>query len=206
MLAVSRNTAFSMLVLFLVAACATGPRSVPSGVTEAGKLRVTLDDGWYRTPADETPGKRASTRVLSKEGIENDRLYLVGGIDSGETLLKSEFAGGATPFVAGMSADDIARFVAGSLEAASWGGSKTIEVKNVTQRGFTGIPGIQFELEATGAGTLDQRGLAGAFTVEDRLYAVVFLAAVPDSYDRHREAAQQAIDTAIVTIKTIRRP
>ena len=84
-----------------------------------------------------------------------------------------------------------------------WGGAASIKAINATERGFTGIPGVQFDLESTGPA--NHRGLAGAFVVEERLYAVIFLAESPGSYERHREAAQQTIDSTILTIKTIRR-
>ena len=205
MLVAYRHIGLILLALAVMACGSTGQRTITPGVAEAGKLRVTIDDGWYRAPNAETPGKRPSTRVLTKNGIEHDRLYLVGGVDDGNTIFKEDHAGGAASFDASMSSDDVANLVAGSLEAALWGGSTSVAAKNATERGFTGIPGVQFDLEASGAGANDYRGLAGAFVVDERLYAVIFLAESPQYYERHRETAQQVIDSAILTIKTIRR-
>ena len=192
------------LLAMLVAACGiTEPRTLTPGVVEAGKLRVTIDDGWYRAPSSETQEKRSSTRVLTREGIETDRLYLVGGVDDGKTLFATERAGGAAAFDASMSSADVAGLIADSLEATLWGGSATVAATNVNERGFTGIPGVQFEIEVSGPA--NHRGVAGAFIAEERLYAVIFVAESPDAFERFEEVALETIDSAIFSIKTIHR-
>lgn len=200
---IPRTLVIATLAVVLVAACASGPRTEPAGVVEVGKLRVTIDDGWYRVPGDEAPEKRAMTRVMTREGADKDRLYLIGGIDAGETLFRTEYAGGAPAFNLGMSLQDVAEMVAESLDAAIWGGSANVEVTNIREHGFTGIPGLQFELEVSGPA--NYRGVAGVFPVEERLYAVIFIAESPDTFERHEAAALKSIDSAVVTIKTIRR-
>ena len=172
-------------------------------MADTGKLRVTLGEGWYRGPSSETSEKRGTTRIYTREGIETDRLYLIGGIDDGKTIFKEDRAGGAAAFSVSMSSGDIGELIADSLEAVLWGGAAEITTANVKERGFAGIPGVQFELEASGPAS--HRGVAGAFVAEDRLYAVVFLAESPDAFERNQEAALQIIDSAILSIKTIRR-
>ena len=199
----SRNTALTILALLLVAACASGPRTEPAGVVEVGKLRVTIDGGWYRVPREETPEKRSLTRVLTREGADKDRLYIIAGTDQGETLFETEHAVGAPAFDPTMSPDDIAGLVAGSIEAALWGGGASVEATNIEEHGYTGIPGVQLELEVSGSA--NHRGVAGAFTVDERLYVVIFVAESPGDFERFEETARQSIDSAIYSIKTIRR-
>ena len=197
------KTTVTVLALLLLTACASGPRTEPAGVVEVGKLRVTIDDGWYRVPGDETPEKRSLTRVLTREGAENDRLYIIASIERGETLFKPERSAGTPAFNPGMSPDDVADMVARSVNAAIWGGTAEVETINVREHGYTGIPGIQFELEVTGPA--NHRGVAGAFTVDERLFAVIFVAESPDSFERHEATARQSVDSALYSIKTIRR-
>ena len=198
-----RNITITMLSLLLLAACASGPRTEPAGVVEVGKLRVTIDDSWYRVPGEETPERASLTRVLTREGADRDRLYILAGTDQGETLFKPEFAGGAPSFNPGMSPDDIAEMVAQSINAAMWGGGASVETTSIKEHGYTGIPGVRVELEISGPA--NYRGVAGAFEVEERLYAVIFVAESPDSFERHEEAAVKSIDSALYSIRTIRR-
>ncbi len=203
MLLATRNAAFMVLALLLVAACASGPRTEPAGVIEVGKFRVTIDDGWYRVPGDETPEKDSLTRVLTREGADKDRLYIIASVERGETLFKPERAAGAPAFDPGMSPEDVADMVAESLNAAIWGGTAEVDTVNVREHGYTGIPGVQLELEISGP--VNHRGLAGAFAVDERLYAVIFVAESPDSFERFEATALQSINSALYSIKTIRR-
>ena len=198
-----RPVAVILLAIALAACGMTEPRTITPGVADTGKLRVTLGEGWYRGPSSETSEKRGTTRIYTREGIETDRLYLIGGIDDGKTIFKEDSAGGAAPFSVSMSSTDIGELIADSLEAVLWGGAAEITTVNLNERGFTGIPGIQFELEASGP--VNHRGVAGAFVAEDRLYAVVFLAESPDAFERNQERVLEIIDSAIFSIKTIRR-
>lgn len=198
-----RHVGIILSALALTACSITEPRSITPGVAEAGKLRVTLDEGWFRVPGSEAPEKRSSTRALTREGGDKDRLYLVGGINDGQTIFKEEYASGAAQFDAGMPLTDIAGLAAGSVNAAIWRGAANIETVESEERGFTGIPGVQFELEVSGPA--NHRGMAGAFVVEERLYAVIFVAESPDAFERHQEAVAEIIDSAILSIKTIHR-
>ena len=154
-------------------------------------------------PVPETPEKRSTTRVYTRQGIEFDRLYLVGGVDDGSTIFKQQYAGGAEPFDADGPLTGIADMVAGSIEAVRRDGAAEITATNVSERGFTGLPGVQFELGA--ASPTSHRGAGGAFVFEERLYAVVFLAESPDAFERNQASVEQIIDSAIYSIKTIRR-
>ena len=117
----------------------------------------------------------------------------------------SDYAG-LPVFRSSMSATEIADFVASSLQGVLWNGSASIAASKVRERGFTGVPGFEFELSAEVPGAAAHRGIAGGFIDEGRLYMTVYLAESPGYFERHRQAAQSVIDSSVPTIKTIRRP
>ena len=197
-----RQIGLILLALALAACGMTSQRTITPGVTKAGKLRVTIEEGWYRAPGDETQEKRPSTRVFTRNGLDTDRLYLVGGVDNGQTIFQESHASGADPFDAGMSSADLASLAASSLGIALRVDGVT--ARNVTERGFTGVPGVQFELEVTGGTLAGHRGIAGAFVADERLYAVIYLAQAAE-YGQRSQEIERMLDSAILTIKTIRR-
>ena len=61
-----------------------------------------------------------------------------------------------------------------------------------------------FDLEADVPGAKNHRGMAGGYVDEERLYINIFLAESPGYYERHKQVAQEVIESAVPTIKTIR--
>jgi len=194
-----------VLVFATVAGCASSNyRSVQPGVVTVGKMRVTLGSGWQRAPDAETPEKLALSRILSRDGLENDRLILIAGITDGEAIFRVQAITGLPTFQTEMDLSKIADLVADSLQAALWDGSAIIKASNIRAHGFAGTSGFKFELEADVPGAADHRGIAGGFVDDGRLYVNIFLAESPESYERHLQTAQQVIDSAVLAVKTIR--
>ena len=204
-----RLTIKLLTVAVLGAVMATGCtsidyRSVEAGVVAVGKMRVTLGPGWKRAPDAETPEKTHSSRIFSRDGLEFDRLILIASINDGQAIFRDE-AGRVLPkFQAAMAAPDIADLVAASLQAVLWDGAAEVKASNVREHGFVGVPGFMFELEADVPGAKDHRGMAGGYVDEGRLYVNIFLAESPGYYERHKQIAQEAIESAVPTIKTIK--
>ena len=192
------------LALLFAACGSVGARTVPAGVAKVGKLRVTLDEGWRRAPANETPERHSAIRVYTKDGLEYDRLYLVGGIESGQGLFRDDAASGQPRFDVAMSSDDLAGLVAESLRAVRSQGAGSLTARNAREQGFTGIPGVRFELESTAPDEM-ACGAGGGFVIDQRFYAVLFVAEAPDYCVRHRETANRIIDSATLAVKTIGR-
>lgn len=194
-----------VLVFILAAGCASSSyRAEQAGVVTAGKMRVTLGSGWQRAPAAEVPEKRSVSKIYSRDGLEHDRLILVASIADGEAIFSASGTAGLPTFRANMTEAEIAGLVAKSLQAALWESAATVVASNARAHGFTGIPGFKFELEADVPGAADHRGMAGGFIDENKLYVTIFLAESPGYYDRHRQTAQDVIDSTVLTIKTIR--
>ena len=203
----STNKMLMVAVLATVVASgcvSTDYRSAQSGVTAVGKMRVTLGPGWRRAPGAETPELLSPSRTLSRDGLEHDRLILIAGISEGKSIFREGAAGGLPVFQATMAAPEIAGLIAASLQAVLWDGTADVRAKNIREHGFVGVPGLMFELDADVPGSKDHRGMAGGFVYEGRLYINIFLAESPEYYERHRQIAQEVIESAVPTIKTIR--
>jgi hypothetical protein len=196
-----------LVAMITIAGCAPqAPRAAEAGVYEIGKLRVTLDNGWYEQRAAELPDTQARSKTWSREGLEHDRLFVTGGVADGEPVFDAGDYTGLPVFRSNMSAAEVAEFAAQSLQRVLWNGSASIAASNVRERGFTGLPGFEFELSADMPGSASHRGIAGGFIEEGRLYLTIYLAESPGYFERHRQAAQAVIDSSVPTMKTIRRP
>ena len=195
----------AVLALVMAAGCASNEyRSADSGVISVGKMRVTLGPGWKKAPGAETPENRATSRVYSRDSLEKDRLLLIAGVTDGETLFKGGVISGLPGFQPNLEIPEIADLVARSLQLTLWGGSAIVRASNSREHGYTGLFGFKFELEADVPGAANHRGMAGGFVHEGRLYVNVYLAEWPEAYERYAEVAQEVIDSALVTVKTIR--
>jgi hypothetical protein len=200
----NKASVVALLALFVMTACASGGVTKDeSGVLALGKLRVTLGPGWQRV-TDDVPERKDRSRVYSRDGLDSDRLILVPTVAPGDALFNDVTGRGLPVFQLGASQADIADLVADSIQAALWGGGATVEASNVKAHGFTGIPGVVFDLDADLPDAAKQRGMAGAFVHEERLHVTIFLAESPGAYELHREHGQAVIDSMVMTMKTIR--
>ncbi len=195
----------TLVVMMICCGCGSSvPKASDEGVYEVGRLRITLDGRWYKQSGSDLPKAQAPSSTWSREGIEHDRLFVTGGVADGEPVFKAKDYPGLPVFQPKMSAKETADFVAKSLQAVLWNGSASIAASNARERGFTGLPGFEFELSADVPGSANHRGIAGGFVEEGRLYLMVYLAESPGYFERHREAAQAVIDSSVPTMKTIR--
>jgi len=200
----SARTATLVAMMICCGCGSSAPRASDEGVYEVGRLRITLDGGWYKQSGSDLPRAQARSSTWSREGVEHDRLFVTGGVDDGEPVFKASDYPGLPVFRSDMSATEVAELVAQSLQRVLWNGSASIAASNARERGFTGLPGFEFELSADVPGSASHRGIAGGFVDEGRLHLTVYLAESPGYFERHREAAQAVIDSSVPTMKTIR--
>jgi hypothetical protein len=191
--------------MMICAGCgAQAPRATDAGVYDIGKMRVTLNAGWYEQRGPELPNSQAPSKTWSRDGLDRDRLFVTGGVKDGEPIFKASHHPGLPVFRSDMSAIETANVVAKSLQGVLWNASASIAASNARERGFTGLPGFEFELSATVPGSAVHRGIAGGFIEEGRLYLTVYLAESPGYFERHQQAAQAVIDSSVPTMRTIR--
>lgn len=195
-----------LILLALIAACATSKyASVVSGVTSFGELRVTIGEGWLRAPASLIPEERSSSRTLTRENLEQDRLMIIPGVSDGEAIFRNQNEATPLPaFAANMNSEQIAAMVGQSMQQTLWNGNATVAIKNARDHGYHGIAGFAFDLDVNMPSGPDHKGVAGGFVYEDRLYVIVYSAESPEYFDRQFDVARELIDSATVRIKTIR--
>ena len=200
-----RMQALAFVAMMTCAGCgAQAPRATDAGVYDIGKMRVTLNTGWYEQRGSDLPSSQAPSKTWSRDGLDRDRLFVTGGVKDGEPIFKASDHPGLPVFRSDMSAIETADVVAKSLQRVLWNASASIAASNARERGFTGLPGFEFELSATVPGSADHRGIAGGFIEEGRLYLTVYLAESPGYFERHQQAAQAVIDSSVPTMRTIR--
>jgi hypothetical protein len=197
----------TLVLLALIAACATNKYgTVVPGVTSFGELRVTMGEGWLRVPSSLIPEERSSSRTLSRESLQQDRLMIIPGVSAGEAIFMDQ--DNATPlplYAAAMNSEQIAAMVGQSMQQALWNGSATVVIKDARDHGYSGIPGFVFDLEVSMPGGSDHKGTAGGFVHEGRLYVIVYSAEAPEYFDSQNDVVRQLIDSATVRVKTINR-
>jgi len=193
------------ILLAFIAACATNKyTSVVPGVSSFGKMRVTIGEGWLRAPASVIPEERSSSRTLTRETLERDRLMLIPGVSDGQSIFRDQDNVIPLPlFAANMNSEQIAAIVGQSMQQALWNSSATVAIKDARDHGFGGIAGFVFDLEVDMPGGPNHKGTAGGFVHEDRLYVIIYSAESPGYFDGQIDVVRQLIDSATVRVKTI---
>jgi len=70
--------------------------------------------------------------------------------------------------------------------------------------GFTGTSRVKGDLSVGRRSGQSQKGMAGGFVDDDRLYVNIFVANSPEPFDQLESLAQQVIDSAVLHVKTIK--
>jgi hypothetical protein len=130
---------------------------------------------------------------------------LIPGVSEGQSIFSGNSGESSLPrFSANMNSKQIADLVAMSMQLSLWDGQSTVTVANARDAGFTGISGFKFDLSVVLPGGQSQKGFAGGFVDDDRLYVNIFVAVSPEPFDQHESSAQQVIDSAVLHVKTIK--
>jgi hypothetical protein len=200
------TTLLNLLILsLLISGCGTTKYyATPAGVTSVGQMNVTIGAGWFRVPSSETPEKRSSSRVLTRDSIDQSRLMLIPSVGDGQTVFDSSKESPLPLFSADMSSMQIAELVAKSMQQSLLGGQSTVKVSDARDHGFTGIPGFKFDLSVELPGGQSQKGIAGGFIHDDQLFVNIFVAESPALFAQHESSAQQVIDSAVLRVRTIK--
>ena len=77
-------------------------------------------------------------------------------------------------------------------------GQAVVNTSNLRPHRFGDNRGVMFDLSATVTDSPEYRGVVGAFVVDESLYILYFLGAVPHYYEKHLEEATAVIASATI--------
>lgn len=139
----------------------------------AGGYAVALDQTWSDV-TDLYGAQTPKTRVLTLNGVLLDRLYLVGGVAPGKSIVRAMSKENPTPLMrADLSSTEQVEFITDSIAAI---GYKRVETVNVQPQSFAGHEGLRIDYTAQTAEGLDI-GAAALISVRDgKMNAMIFLA------------------------------
>lgn len=197
---------FAIVVASLASGCATTAyRTVIPGVHEIGDMKIAAGPGWNLVPGSATPNSRSTSRTWTQDGLLLDRLMLIPGVSDGESIIRSRNEGAALPvFRSDMLPNELEELVESTIVKLYGEGNAAVSTSNLRPQGFGGHAGVKFDLQAEVTDSPDYRGIVGAFIYEERLYMIVFIAAEPHYFEKHREKVDAIIDSVAMRISTIR--
>jgi hypothetical protein len=186
------------LVCVMLTACASlNMRLQEAGPVAVGNVQVSPQEPWNILPESMTPFARPKTQVWTRDGVLLDRLMIIPGVPEGEPLFKEPSKEVALPrFKRDMLPDEIVQLTESSMTKLLGEGTTLVRSSNLRPGRFGEKPGIIFDLVATPSEGPVYRGLAGAFVAAEQLNMIIFVAAEPYYFDKHRAAAEGIIASA----------
>lgn len=186
----------------LVAIAAATGGCVAYSLVEPGPVVVEALElhpvsAWNLAPAYSTPLARDDAAVWTRDGLLLDRLIIIPAVPDGEPIFKDDEGFAALPvFRANMLPNELAELTESSIAKLFGEGSASVGTANLRPHRYGDQNGILLDVDAALTDGPDYKGLAGAFIAEDRLYVMLYIAAVPYYYDRHLREAEAIIEGA----------
>lgn len=157
-----------LLAALATTGCASLRDPAPGRFRVGDGLTVRFDQIW----SDFTPGDARKLRLLSKHGPALDRLYLVGGLRSGEGVI--DRPGGAAVFRGDAPSENMDAFVAASVDAL---GFKPPVLSNPRPSAFDATAGRRCDIATFTGDGLAFSGAALYATHREGLSMILYLAA-----------------------------
>ncbi len=170
---------------------------VEPGPTTVGDLQLDASVAWNQAPAVMSPAARPGTKVWTRDGLLLDRIVIIPGVPDGETIFKPIDKTQALPaFKADMLPNELEELTESSISKLFGEGQTAVTTMNLRPHRFGENSGILFDVETAVSDGPDYRGFVGAFISEDKLYMLIYIAALPFYYDKHHAEAEAIIKSA----------
>jgi hypothetical protein len=173
---------------------------VPAADTTIGAITVTPAAGWNQVPRPYAPFARKGAQVWTHDGVLLDRLIIIPGVAEGETLFipsPAQKKGASLPvFKAGMLPNELVQFTESSLVKLLGEGSTVVTTSNLRPGKLGDQRAILFDLEGTPADGPAYRGLAASVVKDQQLNMILFIAADPHYFAKHKAAVEALIASA----------
>lgn len=192
----------ALVAVLALAGCATSFTAVPAADTTVGPITVTPAAGWNKVPPSFAPFARADAQVWTKDGVLLDRFMVIPSIRAGETLFRApsnarQRAKAALPeFRPDMLPNELVQFTESSVVKLLGEGSVTVTSSNLRPVTLGAERGIRFDLAVTPADGPAYLGTAAGVVRKDKLSMILFLAADPYYFDKHKPAVEALIASA----------
>lgn len=186
-----------IITALCLSGCVTGYSLVTTGVNSIDTLTVEAGPGWNVAPSVAGSASRKGSQTWTQDGLLLNRLVFIPAVADGEALLVVRDEGAALPvFRKDMLPNDVEELAESTILKLYGEGNAVVNTTNLRPHMFGEHRGFMFDIETTVTESPDYRGLVGAFIVDDKLYFMYYLAAVPYYYDKHRDAAEAIIKSA----------
>lgn len=160
--------------LLALSGCVSITAAKGSVPVASGGYAVALDDQIWSDVTGLYGAQTPKTRVLTLNGMLLDRLYLVGGVAPGKSIVRSFSKEKPTPLMrADLSQTEQVEFITDSIAAL---GYKRVESVGVQPQSFAGKDGLRIDYAAQTAEGLDIRGAALIAVSDNKMNAMIFLA------------------------------
>ena len=184
-------------LIVLLAGCVSYAAVGPGALDYSG-MRIQTNQAWNLAPEQATPAARSESKVWTQDGILLDRIMIIPGVPSGESLFKALSPDEALPvFEADMLPNEIEELTESSIVKLFGEGGAAVETTNLRPHRYGDNNGFLFDLDVAVSDGPNYKGVAGALVVSERLYLIFYLGAEPYYYEKY-------LDEAIVIIKGAR--
>ena len=171
--------------------------AVPPGDSIHSGLTVSTTETWNQAPREFTRLSRPDAKNWTRDGMLLDRIIIIPAVPDGEPIFRQTSASQALPvYRANMLPNELEELVESSIVKLFGEGGAAVETSWLRPHRFGDKKGIMFDLEVKVSDGPDYRGVTGAVVSDEKLYLIIYLAAVPFYYDKHLEEAMGIIQGA----------
>lgn len=171
---------------------------VQSGAFAVGDLQLVTPVSLNQAPPMHAVTLRKDSALYTHDGRQLDQILVIPGVADGETLIVApRGVDAALPkFRADMLPNEIEELAESTFVKLFGEGNVVVSTSGLRPHRFGEQPGFMFDIIATITDAPTQNGVVGGFIADDRLYMVVYLAAVPYYFEKHKDAAMAVIESA----------
>jgi hypothetical protein len=168
-------------------------------------MNVNVGPGWTTVP-EASSTLSPSSRTWTYDGVAHDRLIFIPGVNNADAIITGRDSQQALPVVRPDTPQDELEELAQLVIRTVYGGNATVKAEKPHAQGFSGYPGIVFDFHSTDAQTSDYHGIVGAFTFEEQLYVIMFIANKEQSLVDHREKVESILQSVTIYMRAIGTP
>lgn len=173
--------------------------AVLPGESNFSGLTLKTTDTWNQAPREMTRLSRPDAKIWTRDGMLLDRFIIIPAVPGGEPIFRQTTSSQALPlFESSMLPNEIEELTESSIVKLFGEGGAVVETSMLRPHRFGENKGIMFNLDVSVSDGPNYRGVTGAMVVNEKLYLIVFLAAVPHYYEKHLDEAVQIIKSSRV--------